>query len=134
MLKKVQMTTPKPRYQLLLVKNLYSEGEQAASRENNFSISKSLLFLDLAVEQMLLTILTAINTQLPIPKGELKWDQLWQSASDIMTEQGHTLPGKAALRNLHQDRNRVQHGGYVSLHPGAQVFGSGSAHDFYRLQ
>lgn len=29
----------------------------------------------------------------------------------MMQEHGHALPNKVSLRNLHQDRNRVQHGG-----------------------
>lgn len=103
------MTTP--RQQLLLVKNLFQEAEQAAAREDNFSTSKGILFLDLAVEQMLLTILTSLPTKLQVPKGELKFDQLWQASTDVMTENGHTLPGKVSLRNVHQDRNRVQHAG-----------------------
>jgi hypothetical protein len=105
------MATPQLRPQLLLVKELYREAEQAAARDDKFSTSKGLLFFDLAVEQMLLTVITALPSKTPIPKGELKWDQLWQTASDIMTEHGHILPGKAALKNLHQDRNRVQHAG-----------------------
>src|SRR4028119_1633958 len=105
------MSASKPRHQLLLVKNLYMEGVQAAAREDNFSTSKGILFFDLAVEQMLVTLITALPTKVPIPKGELKWDQLWQTSSEVMMEHGHTLPGKAALKNLHQDRNRVQHGG-----------------------
>ncbi len=107
------MATPKPRQQLLLVKDLYKEAEQAASRDDKFSTSKGILFFDLAIEQMLITVLTSLPSKVPIPKGELKWDQLWQTASDIMKEHGHDLPGKASLKNLHQDRNRVQHGGSI---------------------
>jgi hypothetical protein len=105
------MAASKPRQQLLLVRDFYNDAERAAGRDDNFSTSKGILFLDLAVEQMLLTIITALPTKVTIPKGELKWDQLWQTASDVMAEHGHALPGKAALRNLHQDRNRVQHAG-----------------------
>jgi hypothetical protein len=105
------MTAPKPQQHLLLVKDLYREAEQASTRDDKFSTSKGILFLDLAIEQMLLTVITTLPTKVTIPKGELKWDQLWQVASDIMAEHGHLLPGKAAIKNLYQDRNRVQHGG-----------------------
>jgi hypothetical protein len=105
------MSTPQPRQQLLLVKNLYTEAIQASGRDDKFSTSKGILFFDLAVEQMLLTVVTSLPTKGPVPTGELKWDKLWQAASDIMAENGHTLPGNAALRSLHQDRNRVQHSG-----------------------
>lgn len=105
------MSTPKPRQQLLLVKELYKEAEQASGREDTFSTSKGILFLDLAVEQMLLTIITMLPSKVTIPKGELKWEQLWQTASEVMADNGHSLPGKVSLKNLHQDRNRVQHAG-----------------------
>jgi hypothetical protein len=43
--------------QLLLVKQLYEDGRLLPSRDDDLSLTKSVILLDLAVEQMLNTII-----------------------------------------------------------------------------
>ena len=55
--------------QLLLVKQLYEDGRLLASREDALSLAKAVVVLDLAIEQMLNTVImdfTSVNT----PRGK----------------------------------------------------------------
>lgn len=96
--------------QLLLVKELFEEAQTLAFREDTFSTSKAILFLDLAVEQMLRTIIASISPHTNYKKDP-DWYILWADASDAMQAKGFLLRNNIQLKSLHKDRNNVQHAG-----------------------
>lgn len=104
------MAIPSNPQQLLLVKDLFDEAQELALREDTFSTSKAILFLDLAVEQMMRAIITSLSPSKHYKKDPT-WHELWTDSSTAMQTAGYTLRNEFPLRNLHQDRNRVQHAG-----------------------
>jgi len=81
--------------QLLLVKQLYEDGRLLASREDALSLAKAVVVLDLAIEQMLNTVImdfTSVNT--PRGKGgrkDLAWGDIWDRAAAPMKLKNHEL-------------------------------------------
>ncbi len=96
--------------QLLFVKQFFDEGQTLASREDTFSTSRAILFLDLAVEQMLQAIVASLNPTKHY-QNEPKWHELWADASSALKSHNSNLRNHGKLSNLRKDRNRVQHAG-----------------------
>jgi hypothetical protein len=103
--------------QLQLVKQLYEDGRLLAIRDDGLSLTKSVILLDLAVEQMLNTIImdfTSLNT----PKGksgrkDIGWGDIWQRAADAMKAKSHELLNHSQLVSLHDVRNLAVHNGSI---------------------
>jgi hypothetical protein len=79
-----------------------------ASREDTFSTSKAILFLDLAVEQMMRAIISSLNPNKHY-KNDPNWHQLWSDAEAALHAKGFQLHNHYALKNLHEHRNMIQH-------------------------
>lgn len=104
------MPTQPNTQQLLFVKQFFDEGQTLASRDDTFSTSRAILFLDLAVEQMLQAIVASLNPAKHY-QSEPKWHELWADASSCLTSLNSNLRNHGKLSNLRKDRNRVQHSG-----------------------
>jgi hypothetical protein len=98
--------------QLLLVKELFGEAQSLALREDTFSTSKAILFLDLSVEQMLRAVLFSLKPNLSA-KRDFKWQELWDQANDALQARNLQLQNYSPLKTLHEHRNMVQHAGAV---------------------
>ena len=96
--------------QLLLVKDLFGEAQTLAAREDTFSTTKSILFLDLAVEQMMRAIIFTLKPN-SNPRKDLKWHELWTEADGALQAKSLQLHNSAPLKALHEHRNMVQHTG-----------------------
>ena len=105
------MPNPSNAQQLLLVKAFLDEAQTLALREDTFSTSKAILFLDLAVEQMLRAIIFSLNPNLNPRKDLMTWHDLWKEVDAALQTQGLELHNHAPLKSLHEHRNMVQHAG-----------------------
>jgi hypothetical protein len=80
---------------LLLVKQLFEDARTLASNEDDLSLTKAIVALDLAIEQMLNTIImdfTSVNA----PKGksgrkDISWAEIWERAVTAIRTMGHEL-------------------------------------------
>jgi hypothetical protein len=93
-----------------MVKDLFSEAQTLSSRDDTFSISKAILFLDLAVEQMLRAVVTTLTPSIQYKKDP-NWHELWTYAAAALDVKGLQLHNHFPLKNLHEHRNMVQHRG-----------------------
>src|SRR5436309_10116216 len=110
------MTTRNPQ-QLLLVKHLYEDARTLASREDDLSLMKAIVVLDLAVEHMLNTVIIDF-TSLNAPKGkpgrkDVSWAIIWERAAAAMKEKNHEVLNHGQLLSLHEVRNLDVHNGSV---------------------
>jgi hypothetical protein len=97
---------------LLLTKQFFIEAERAAGLGDSFSAMKAVLFLDLAVEQMLNLLLIDLGTGEESQKADdLKWRQLWHEAQSVAEKAGihGPIPHFKELGRLRRVRNLVQH-------------------------
>jgi hypothetical protein len=104
------MANPSNPQQLLIVKDFFGEGQTLALREDTFSTSKAILFLDLAVEQMMRAIIATLNPSKQYKKDP-NWHELWTDASAVLQTKGFQLHNHFPLKALHGHRNMVQHVG-----------------------
>jgi hypothetical protein len=99
--------------QLLLVKQLYDDACILVAREDDLSLIKSVILLDLSVEQMLNQILRDFHRDFsPTANGGRKdvgWQRLWQHASPELKKMGSELLNYRELSSLHEVRNLAQH-------------------------
>ncbi|MGH9968607.1 MAG: hypothetical protein ACREBG_12375, partial [Pyrinomonadaceae bacterium] len=102
--------------QLLLVKQLYEDAASLAARGDSFSLTKGVIFLDLAVEHLLNNIVLNLDPNFTVneTKGseDIARKTLWGNAvrAARMSQKGG-LPETRELANLHALRNLVQHSG-----------------------
>ena len=104
------MASPPNPQQLLLVKSLFEEAQALAQRHDTFSTSKAILFLDLAVEQMMRSVVSSLDPNVSA-RHDLVWHQLWEKADAALQTIGKQLHNRFPLKNLHDQRNLVQHAG-----------------------
>lgn len=104
------MANPANPQQLLIVKDFFGEAQTLALREDTFSTSKAILFLDLAVEQMMRAIIATLDPSRQYKKDP-HWQELWTDASAVLQINGFELHNHFPLKALHGHRNMVQHGG-----------------------
>jgi hypothetical protein len=110
------MTQIRNPHQLLLVKQLYEDARLLAEREDSFSHTKAVIFIDLAVETLLNSIVLSFDPDLSInaSKGSLDTDRrtLWGNASTALNKvKKKRLPESREMASLHALRNLVQHNG-----------------------
>lgn len=99
---------------LILIKQLFQDGSDSASRDDRLSLTKAMILLDLSVEQTLKVILLNLNPNFLIPKGrnDIGFKDLWREASAaIQSAAGTPLPEQNESARLHELRNLVQHNG-----------------------
>jgi hypothetical protein len=104
------MANPSNPQQLLIVKDFFGEAQTLALREDTFSTSKAILFLDLAVEQMMRAIIATLDPSKQY-KRDPNWHELWTDASAVLQTKGFQLHNHFPLKALHGHRNMVQHVG-----------------------
>jgi hypothetical protein len=81
--------------QLILVKQLYEDSCLLAAREDDVSLTKAIILVDLAIEQMLNQVLRdfypGFDSTAAAGRRDVNWGRLWQLAAQTMTEKGFTL-------------------------------------------
>src|ERR1051326_8221980 len=103
--------------QLLLVKQLYEDGCLLATGEDDVSLTKAIILIDLAIEQMLNQVLRdfypSFDPTAAAGRRDVNWGRLWQLAAQTLTGKGFALPHYRELSSLHEIRNLAQHNGSV---------------------
>ncbi|HEX7723665.1 MAG TPA: hypothetical protein VF397_16005 [Pyrinomonadaceae bacterium] len=95
--------------QLLLIKQLFDDACILAAREDDLSLTKALILLDLSVEQTLNQILRDFHPDFSPGRKDVGWFTLWQQASPIMKDKGSQLYNYRELASLRDVRNLAQH-------------------------
>jgi hypothetical protein len=110
------MSIPTP-HQLILVRQLYEDAFNLAAREDDLSLTKALILLDLSVEQMLNQLLRDFDRDFApnfdSGRRDVGWRQLWQLAQPVMKDMGSRLVNYRELSSLHEIRNLAQHNGSI---------------------
>jgi hypothetical protein len=104
------MSNPPNAQQLLLVKELFGEAQTLTLRDDTFSTSKAILFLDLSVEQMMRAVIFTLNPTIN-PRKDLNWQELWTAATAGLQRNNLQLHNYFSIKTLHEHRNMVQHTG-----------------------
>jgi hypothetical protein len=102
--------------QLILIKQLYHDAHDLAERGDRLSLTKSIILLDLSIEQMLKNILLNLDPSFIAPRGrnDITYRELWDNASRAVQDaKGVTLSERNESTRLHEFRNLVQHNGTV---------------------
>src|SRR5215470_8059333 len=105
---------PKNPRQLLVTKQLFTEGKVLALHGDDFSALKAVLLLDLSVELMLNILITDFGSGRDSARDDMKWSQLWQQATCAVKDANiiiERIPFYKDLRDLHNMRNLAQHSG-----------------------
>ncbi len=98
---------------LLICKNFFIDGYRLAVRGDNFSIMKSVLFLDFSVEILLNILISDFAADGEFIREDVNWKKLWQTATEAVREKNlmTRIPNHRQLKTLHELRNLVQHRG-----------------------
>lgn len=100
---------------LLIVKQFFTEGKTLAAYGDNLAGMKAILFLDLAIEQMLNIMIADFGSGDNPVRDNIKWPQLWEQAvcavKDANVMSG--IPHYKELKTLREVRNLVQHRGVI---------------------
>ncbi len=99
---------------LLLVKQLFEDSRSLSDRDDSLSLSKAVIILDLAVEQLLNHIVLNLDPDLDVNASkagkEIDRKTLWGNAATCLRkEKGAGLTESREVSNLHALRNLVQH-------------------------
>ncbi len=108
------MSTIRNFEQLIFVKQLCDDAKSLLNIGDVLSLTKSLIIIDLAIEQTLKTIILNLNPSFYIPRGrqDINWKDLWNEADSIIKNLGkHGLTEQVECTRLRELRNLVQHTG-----------------------
>lgn len=113
------MATPIRNFeQLIVVKQLYQDARDLSQRGDRLSLTKSIILLDLAVEQSLKSILLNLNPNFIIPRGrnDISWKDLWRNASSaVQNTKGVSLSEQnESSRLVGRNRSRTRQTQHLS--------------------
>jgi len=107
------MQTPSNPKLLLICKNFFLDGKRLAALGDNFSVMKSVLFLDYSVEILLNMLINDFAPDVEFARDDVNWTTLWRTATEAVRANNcmTRIPNYRQLRTLHELRNLVQHKG-----------------------
>ncbi len=99
--------------QLLLIKQLFDDACILAEHQDELSLTKALILLDLSIEQMLNQVIRdcSLNTASNVAFGrrDTTWQKIWDAANQAINDKGFKLIHHRDLLSLHEVRNMAQH-------------------------
>lgn len=100
--------------QLMLVKQLYEDARALSARNDELSLTKAIILLDLSVDNLLNQIVR--DCSLPNPssgRNDAKWHDNWSNAHSALKNIGINLIHRRELASLHDIQNLTQHNGTI---------------------